>query len=96
MILKRLARWPSAILIAVATVMSLNVAAETATLRVSIEEGSFTSKFKFRDASEGCPSYHDVPGAKHFMGGARASSKSADKKLTGGQPLHVFVYRPKD
>ena len=94
--LKRLARWASAALIGVATVMSLNVAAETATLRVSIEGGSFNSKFKFWDASEGCPSYHDIPGAKDFMGGVRASDKGADKKLTVGQPVHVFMYRPKD
>ena len=96
MTLKRLVRWASATLIGVATVTSLNVSAETATLRVSIEGGSFNSKFKFWDASEGCPSYHDVPGAKHFMGGVRASDKGADKKLTLGQPVHVFMYRPKD
>ena len=90
--LKRLARWASAALIGVATVTSLNVAAETATLRVSIEGGSFNSKFKFWDASEGCPSYHDIPGAKDFMGGVRASDKGADKKLTVGQPVHVFMY----
>ena len=94
--LKRLVRWASTTLLAVATVTSLNVAAETATLRVSIEGGSFNSKFKFWDASEGCPSYHDIPGAKHFMGGVRASDKGADKKLTLGQPVHVFMYRPKD
>ena len=94
--LKSLARWASAALIGVATVTSLNVAAETATLRVSIEGGSFNTKFKFWDASEGCPSYHDIPGAKDFMGGVRASDKGADKKLTVGQPVHVFMYRPKD
>ena len=93
---KRLASWASAALIGVATVTSLNVAAETAALRVSIEGGSFNSKFKFWDASEGCPSYHDIPGAKDFMGGVRASDKGADKKLTVGQPVHVFMYRPKD
>ena len=75
---------------------SLTVFAETATLRVSIEGGSFNSKFKFWDASEGCPSYHDIPGAKHFLGGVRASDKGSDKKLTVGQPVHVFMYRPKD
>ena len=94
--LKSLATWASAALIGVATVTSLNVAAETAALRVSIEGGSFNSKFKFWDASEGCPSYHDIPGAKDFMGGVRASDKGADKKLTVGQPVHVFMYRPKD
>ena len=86
----------SAALIGVATVTSLNVAAETAALRVSVEGGSFNSKFKFWDASEGCPSYHDIPGAKHFLGGVRASDKGADKKLTVSQPVHVFMFRPKD
>ena len=94
--LKRLTRWAGVALIGVATVTSLNVAAETATLRVSIEGGSFNTKFKLWDASEGCPSYHDIPGAKDFMGGVRASDKGADKKLTVGQPVHVFMYRPKD
>ena len=93
---KALARWAAATLIGVAAGTSLNVAAETATLRVSIEGGSFNTKFKFWDASEGCPSYHDIPGAKDFMGGVRASDKGADKKLTVGQPVHVFMYRPKD
>ena len=79
-----------------ASVTSLPTIADTATLRVSIEGGSFNSKFKFWDASEGCPSYHDIPGAKDFMGGVRASDKGADKKLTVGQPVHVFMYRPKD
>ena len=96
MTLKRPVKWTSATLIVVTTVMSLNVAAETATLRVSIEGGAFNSKFKFWDASEGCPSYHDIPGAKHFLGGVRASDKGADKKLSVGQPVHVFMYRPKD
>ena len=83
-------------LIAVATVMSLSASAETATLRVSIEGGAFNSKFKFWDASEGCPSYNDIPGAKDYLGGVFASNKGADKNLTQGQPVHVFLFRPKD
>ena len=83
-------------LIAVATVMSLNVAAESATLRISIDGGAFNSKFKFWDASEGCPSYNDIPGAKDYLGGVFASNKGADKQLTEGQPVHVFLFRPKD
>ena len=79
-----------------ASVTSLPAIADTATLRVSIEGGSFNSKFKFWDASEGCPSYHDTPGAPEFLGGVRASDKGADKKLTVGQPVHVFMFRPKD
>ena len=75
---------------------SLPATADTATLRVSIEGGSFNSRFKFFDASEGCPSYHDIPGAKDFLGGVRASDKGADKKLNLGQPVHVFMFRPKD
>lgn len=78
------------------SVTSLPAIADNATLRVSIEGGSFNSKFKFWDASEGCPSYNDIPGAPEFLGGVRASDKGADKKLTVGQPVHVFMFRPKD
>ncbi len=78
------------------SITSLPAIADTATLRVSIEGGSFNSKFKFWDASEGCPSYNDIPGAKDFLGGVRASDKGADKKLSVGQPMHVFMFRPKD
>jgi len=83
-------------LIAVATVMSLSASAEAATLRVSIEGGAFNSKFKFYDASEGCPGYNDIPGAKDYLGSVFASNKGADKNLTQGQPVHVFLFRPKD
>lgn len=96
MALKCLVRWASATLIGVAAVTSPNVAAETATLRVSIEGGAFNSKFKFYDAREGCPNYNDIPGAKHFLGGVRASSKGASKALSVDQPVHVFLFRPKD
>ena len=96
MALKCLVRWASATLIGVATVTSPNVAADTATLRVSIEGGAFNSKFKFYDASAGCPNYNDIPGAKHFLGGVRASSKGASKALSVDQPVHVFLFRPKD
>lgn len=70
--------------------------AESATLRVSIEGGSFNTKFKFFDASAGCPSYNDIPGAKRFLGGVRASDKGASKQLPLGEPIHVFLFRPKD
>ena len=93
---KGLARGLTAALIGVATATSLTASTETATLRVSIEGGAFNSKFKFWDASEGCPSYNDIPGAKDYLGGVFASNKGADKKLTEGQPVHVFLFRPKD
>ena len=70
--------------------------ADNATLRVSIEGGAFNSKFKFFDASAGCPSYNDIPGAKQFLGGVRASDKGASKPLPLGEPVHVFLFRPKD
>ena len=70
--------------------------ADTATLQVSIEGGSFNTKFKFFDASAGCPSYNDIPGAKQFLGGVRASDKGASKSLPLGEPVHVFLFRPKD
>ena len=46
MALKCLVRWASATLIGVAAVTSPNVAAETATLRVSIEGGALNSQFQ--------------------------------------------------
>ena len=81
MAFKCLVRWASATLIGVAAVTSPNVAAETATLRVSIEGGAFNSKFMFYDASEGCPNCNDIPGAKPFLGGFRASNTGASKAL---------------
>ena len=96
MAFKRLARWACAMLIGVATVMSLNVAAQTATLRVSIEGGAFNSKFKFFDASAGCPGYNDIPGAKHYLGSVFASDKGADKDVSLGEPVQVFLFRPKE
>ena len=65
-------------------------------LRVSIEGGAFNSKFKFFDASDGCPSYTDIPGAPDFLGGVFASGKGASKKLPRNMPVHVFLSRPRD
>ena len=45
--------------IAFATLTDSAIANETATLRVSIEGGASNSKFKFSDASKGCPEYHE-------------------------------------
>ena len=75
---------------------SLTVSAETATLRVSIEGGAYNSKFKFFDAIEGCQSYNDIPGAKHYLGGVFASDKGADHLLSVGQPVQVSLFRPKE
>ena len=86
----------SAGVISIAAMTSLTVSAETATLRVSIEGGAFNSKFKFFDASEGCPGYNDIPGAKHYLGSVFASDKGAERDLTAGQPVQVFLFRPKE
>ena len=94
--LKSLARRMSAGVISIAAMTSLTVSAETATLRVSIEGGAFNSKFKFFDASEGCPGYNDLPGAKHYLGSVFASDKGAERGLTVGQPVQVFLFRPKE
>ena len=96
MTFKRLARWACAMLIGVATLTSLTVSAETATLRVSIEGGAFNSKFKFFDASKGCPGYNDIPGAKDYLGSVFASDKGADKEVSLGEPVQVFLFRPKE
>jgi hypothetical protein len=94
--LRRLARGATAMLIGVATMTSLTVSAETATLRVSIEGGAFNSKFKFFNASGGCPGYNDIPGAKDYLGSVFASDKGADKDVSVGQPVQVFLFRPKE
>jgi len=76
--------------------VSIRAHADDATLRVSIAGGAFNSKFKFFDASEGCPGYNDIPGAKDYLGSVFASDKGANKKLSVGQAVHVFLFRPKD
>ena len=96
MALRRQARWAITTLIGVTTMTSLSVSAETATLRVSIEGGAFNSKFKFFDASEGCPGYNDIPGAKDYLGSIFASDKGADKDVPLGESVQVFLFRPKE
>ena len=86
----------SAGVISIAAMTSLTVSAETATLRLSIEGGAFNSKFKFFDASEGCPGYNDIPGAKHYLGSVFASDKGADKDVSVGQPVQMLLLRPKE
>ena len=85
-----------ATLIVVATMMSVIVSAEATTLRVSIEGGAFDSKFKFFNASEGCPGYNDIPGAKDYLGSIFASDKGADREMSVGQPVQAFLFRPKE
>ena len=70
--------------------------ADDATLRISVEGGAFNSKFKFFDASEGCPGYNDIPGAKDYLGSVFASDKGANKDVAMGQPVQVFLFRPKE
>ena len=82
--------------IVVLAMTSMTVLAETAKLRGSIEGGAFNSKFKFFDASEGCPGYNDIPGAKAYLGSIFASDKGADKDLAVGKPVQVFLFRPKE
>ncbi len=69
---------------------------DSASLKISVAGGAFNSKFKFYDASEGCPGYNDIPGAKDFLGGVFASDKGASKTLPTGIPLQVFLFRPRD
>ena len=93
---KRMVGGLSAGVIVVLAMTSMTVFAETAKLRVSIEGGAFNSKFKFFDASGGCPGYNDIPGAKDYLGSVFASDKGADKELAVGKPVQVFLFRPKE
>jgi hypothetical protein len=96
MTLRRLARWATATLIGAATMTSLSVSAETATLRVSIEGGAFNSKLKFFDASEGCPGYNYIPGAKDYLGSVFASDKGADIVGAQGGLINEFFFKISD
>ena len=71
-------------------------AADDASLHISIEGGAFNAKFKFFNAVDGCPSYNDIPGAKNFLGGVRASDKGSSKRLPLNTPIHVFLFKPRD
>ena len=93
---KRMVGGLSVGVIVVLAMTSMTVFAETAKLRVSIEGGAFNSKFKFFDASDGCPGYNDIPGAKAYLGSVFASDKGADKDLAVGKPVQVFLFRPKE
>ncbi len=73
-----------------------SLVADEAVLTISVEGGAFNSKFKFFDASDGCPEYVDIPGAKGFLGDVFASSNGKTKKLPKGEPVHVFLFRPRD
>jgi len=69
---------------------------EKVSLKVSVKGGAFNAKFKFFDASEGCPSYVDIPGAKHYLGGVRASDSGFTKKLKRESPVHILMFSPRD
>ena len=69
---------------------------EKVSLKVSVQGGAFNAKFKFFDASEGCPSYVDLPGAKHYLGAVFASDAGKTKQPAAGNPVHVFMFSPRD
>ena len=70
--------------------------ADEARLRIAIEGGAFNAKFKFFDASAGCPGYNDIPGARDYLGGVFASGKGSTKVLPTDTPVHVFLFSPRD
>lgn len=72
------------------------VKANEARLRIAIEGGAFNAKFKFFDASAGCPGYNDIPGARDYLGGVFASGKGSTKVLPTDTPVHVFLFSPRD
>ena len=75
--------------IAFATLTNSAIANETATLRVSIEGGASNSKFKFSDASKGCPKYSESSLSSEYLGAVTASDEGASKDLPVGQPIHI-------
>ena len=75
--------------VALATVTSPSIANEKATLRVSIEGGASNSKFKFSDASKGCPYYYESSLSSEYLGAVTASDEGESKELPTGQPIHI-------
>ena len=75
--------------IAFATLTNSAIANETATLRVSIEGGASNSKFKFSDASKGCPKYSESWLSSEYLGSVTASDEGASKELPIGQAIHI-------
>ena len=60
----------------------------------SADYASRRAQFKFFDASQGCPSYNDMPWAKAYLGGVKVSEKGKPKLLVGNSKIHVFYFRP--
>ena len=75
--------------VALVTPTNPSIASETATLRVSIEGGASNSKFKFSDASKGCPYYYESSLSSEYLGAVAASDEGASKELPIGQPIHI-------
>jgi hypothetical protein len=57
---------------------------------------SSRARFKFYDASEGCPSYNDLPGAAAYIGKAKVSSSATTMLLPTNKKIHVFYFKPSD
>ena len=75
--------------IAISLLACPSFAEQTAALRVSIEGGASNSKFKFSDASGGCPKYHESSFSKEYLGAVTASDEGATMELPIGRPIHV-------
>ena len=82
--------------VALATVTSPSIANETATLRVSIEGGASNSKFKFSDASKGCPKYYESSLSNEYLGAVTASDEGESKELPIDQPIHIRYHAAGD
>ncbi|MDG1462980.1 MAG: hypothetical protein P8R04_05355 [Gammaproteobacteria bacterium] len=64
---------------------------------LTLESNDFENRrarFKFYDASKGCPSYNDLPGAQSYLGSAKVKGKGSVKQLPGNRKIHVFYFRP--
>ena len=66
----------------------------TAELTVSSKDFAHRrARFKFFDAAEGCPSYNDLPGAKAYLGSAKATETGRTMALSKNSKIHVFYFR---
>ncbi|MCY9828804.1 hypothetical protein [Vibrio chagasii] len=64
-------------------------------LKSSDYESTF-ARFKVFDASEGCPSYNDLPGASAYIGKAKVSMTGTMMSLPANKELHIFYFKPSE
>ncbi|MEQ3695555.1 MAG: hypothetical protein ABNH02_01120 [Pseudomonadales bacterium] len=54
------------------------------------------SALKYFDASDGCPSYNDIPGAADYIGQSKVKNAESTMQLPLNRKIHVFYFKPRE